>query len=228
MAYKVENIIYGAAAIYFSTASSLDNEWTSGGNNGSIDAPAVAAGTSFASTMEAATKGATPAWKSAGFTTEGVEVEYSPEFKDVEVDQLLDAALIYRTKQSVTVKTTLAEATLENLMFVWAIPADKLKTGGGTSFEGDALGVDDKELGIYEGGLGEAPVERSMVFVGAAPRTGGKTERIYNIRRVLQTQASSHGLKRAEETVFPVSFRCLPNPNKTGAGYGTIRDRKVS
>lgn len=220
--YKVENIIYGAAAIFFSKDSSLDTAWNTAPNNGSIDIPTFSASTGFADTL-----GSDASWLASGFTTEGVEVEYSPEFKDVEVDQLLDAALIYRTKQSVTVKTTLAEATLENLMFVWAIPGDKLKTTG-TGFDGQTIAAGEKELGIYEGGLGEAPVERSMCFVGAAPRTGGKVERVYNIRRVLQTQASSHGLKRAEETVFPVSFRCLPNPNKTGAGYGTIRDRKIS
>lgn len=218
MAYNVKNIIFGAAGIYFSVDSSDSPTWP-----GSIDLPAYSTGS-----QAAALETATAAWKSAGFTSEGVDVEYSPEFTDVEVDQLLDAALIFKTKQSVTVKTTLSEATLENLQFVWGLPASSLKTSG-TGFDGTALPAGDKEIGIHEGALGDYPVERSMAFVGAGPRIqGSKSERVYHLRRVLQTEASSFGLKRAETTVFPVSFRCLPDPSRTGSGYGTIRDRKYT
>lgn len=218
MAYNVKNIIFGAAAIYFSVLSSEDTGWT-----GSVNLPAYTTG-SAAGALEAATT----TWKHAGFTTEGIEVEYSPEFTDVEVDQLLDAALIYKTKQTVTVNTTLAEGTLENLQFVWGLPGSALRTSG-NDFSGAALTAGDKEVGISEGALGDYPVERSLAFVGSGPRISGqKTERVYHLRRVLQTEASSFGLKRAETTMFPVSFRCLPDPGKTGAGYGTIRDRKYT
>lgn len=216
MAYKVDNIIFGAAAIYFSDLSSVDAGWT-----GSVDLPTFNPAEDFNTTLNSGSD-----FNHVGFTTEGVDVEYAPEFKDVEVDQLLDAALIYKTAQRVTINTTLAEATLENLQFVWALPSSALKAGGETAFEGDTLGADDKQLGLYEGALGEAPIERSVAFVGPGPRkAGSKTQRVYHLRRVLQTESSSHGLKRAEETMFPVSFRCLPDPAKTGSGYGAIRDR---
>lgn len=222
MAYNVKNIIFGAAAIYFSVDSSDSASWA-----GSVNLPTYSTG-SVAAALETDANSGSPKWKHAGFTTEGVEVEYSPEFTDVEVDQLLDAALIYKTKQTVTVKTTLAEATLENLQFVWGLPSAALKTTG-AGFDGGNLTAGDKEIGIHEGALGDYPVERSMAFVGAGPRVQGqKTERVYHLRRVLQTEASSFGLKRAETTVYPVSFRCLPDPSKTGAGYGTIRDRKYT
>lgn len=222
MAYNVKNIIFGAAAIYFSVDSSDSAAWA-----GSVNLPAYSTG-SAAAALEADAASGSPKWKHAGFTSEGVEVEYSPEFTDVEVDQLLDAALIFKTKQSVTVKTTLSEATLENLQFVWGLPSSSLKVSG-TGFDGTALPAGDKEIGIHEGALGDYPVERSMAFVGAGPRVqGSKTERVYHLRRVLQTEASSFGLKRAETTMFPVSFRCLPDPSRTGSGYGTIRDRKYT
>jgi hypothetical protein len=216
MAYNTKNIIHGAAGVFYSVKSSLDTGWDS------VSLPAYSPTTSFQSSLSADTAN----WHHVGLTTEGVDVEYSPEFKDVEVDQLLDAAEIYKTKQTMTVTTTLVEATLEHLLFVWGMSESQIKTT--TAFDGSALPAGDRELGIYEGALGEAPVERQLAFVGPGPKQPGKkTERVYYLRRVLQVEASSHGLKRAEETVFPASFRCLPDPSASfvGAGYGIIRER---
>lgn len=218
MAYQTRNLINGAAALYFSTASSDSEGW-----NGSVSLPDAVPTESMRDTLEKSDE-----WGSAGFTTEGIEVEYTPEFTDVEVDQLLDAAQIYKTRQSFTVRTTLAEATLENLQIVWAMPKEALVrySTHSTDFEGNELVAGDEMLGIGGGSLGEYPVERSLAFVGNAPRKPGyKTERIYHVRRVLQTEASSHGLRRAESTVFPVSFRCMPDPNHPGNDYGFVKGR---
>lgn len=221
MAYQTKNLINGAAALYFSTASSDSVDWT-----GSVALPESVRTESMRDTLEAS-----EGWYGAGFTTEGVEVEYSPEFKDVEVDQLLDAAQIYKTKQTFSVNTTLAEATLENLQIVWALPTDALVkySTHSTDFDGKDLIEGDEIVGIGGGSLGEYPIERSLAFVGNAPRVPGyKTERVYHIRRVLQTEASSHSLRRGEETVFPVSFRCMPDPNHVGNDYGLIKNRKYT
>lgn len=218
MSYQTKNIISGAAALYFSTLSSDDENWA-----GSVELPAYDPLVSMRDTLEE-----DAGWQSAGFTMEGVEVEYTPEFKDVEVDQLLDAASIYKTSQTLSVNTTLAEGTLENLQIVWAMPADALAAFSTheTGFGGDTLVAGDKELGIAGGSLGDAPIERSLAFVGSAPRKQGRrAERVYHLRRVLQTESSSFGLRRAEETVFPVSFRCMPDPSYVDAEYGTFRDR---
>lgn len=218
MAYQTRNLINGAAALYFSADSSDSAGW-----NGSVALPASVPTESMRDTLEAS-----DAWFSAGFTTEGIEVEYTPEFTDVEVDQLLDAAQIYKTRQSFSVRTTLAEATLENLQIVWAMPKEALVkySTHTTGFDGETLVEGDQLLGIGGGSLGEYPVERSLAFIGNAPRRPGyKTERIYHIRRVLQTEASSHGLRRGESTVFPVSFRCMPDPNHVGNDYGLIKNR---
>lgn len=211
MAYTTDNIIQGAAALYFA--------------NGGSALPAFVANTPFTPALEASAT-----WKHIGFTSEGVEVEYAPEYTDVEVDQLLDAAVLFKTKQTVSVNTTLSEATLANLLFVWGLRATALKENSGTGFDGAALATGETEIGLDGGSLNEFPNERSLSFVGPAPRVAGQAtkERVYLLRRVLQTESTTHSLKRAETTTYPVSFRCLPDPSKTGAGYGTIRDRKIS
>jgi hypothetical protein len=159
-------------------------------------------------------------WHSAGLTQDGIEVAYEPDFGSVDVDQLLDAAKMFKQGQSVSVNTTLAEATLENLMIVWGM-------------QNNALGLDteaETRLDIAGGALGDEPVERSIAFVGPAPRSpaGVKRERVYLVHRSLQVESSSHSLAKAANTAFPVSFRILPDPTYTGAEYGIIRDRNVA
>lgn len=219
--YNTKNLISGAAEIYFSTTASDSADWT-----GSVSLPTPVATESMNKTLNDSDD-----WYAIGFTRDGVEVEYTPEFREVEVDQLLDAAAMRRTKQSVSVRTTLAEATLENLQTVWALPSDALAQFAthSTGWDGESLVEGDKEIALNEGELGDVPNERSMAFVGQAPQKPGRnTERVYHVRRVLQTEASTHSLKRAEDTVFPVTFRCMPDPNHPGAGYGVIKDRVFS
>lgn len=55
-------------------------------------------------------------------------------------------------------------------------------------------------------------------------------ERVYVARRIIQEQTTAHALKRDAATVFPVSFRALPeaDPNRNYAAaseYGFIIDR---
>lgn len=157
-------------------------------------------------------------WTPVGYTMEGVEVSYEPDFGDVEVDQLLDAARIFKQGMRVTVNTTFAEATLENLLVVW----------------GQAGTVTGASVPILAGQLGESPIERSLLFVGPAPVGGTEQsptaqERVYHIRRAVQTESSSFALRRAEATGLPVSFRCLPDAAASGgASYGSITDRAAT
>jgi hypothetical protein len=150
-----------------------------------------------------------------GYTQEGVEVSYEPDYGDVEVDQLLDSARIFKQSMRVTVNTTLAEATLENLLIVWGQ-------------EDDTLASD--VLTIAAGQLGDAPVERALVFVGPGPRASAEKQRIYHVGRAIQTESSSHALRRSEATAFPVSFRILPGDatSTQAASYGTVRDRALA
>lgn len=234
------NIIVGAAALYISTTDSLDPDFYVSASS-DVPAPAIptlSSGVSAISALDASAD-----WRFAGYTQEGVEVAYEPDYGEVEVDQLLDAAKMYKQGQTMTVNTTLVEATLENLMVAWAqSPNDvegiegsyRAKGVGGlndsTGFDGVTLNTGDEHLGWGAGALGAEPVERSLAFVGLAPKSkvdGKKRERIYHARRSLQVESNTHGLKRSEATVLPVSFRLLP-ASVSGAEYGSIRDRVIT
>lgn len=195
---NAKNIIVGAAQLWISTASSQG-------------------GTFPYATAPTGTSTTTTGWTAVGFTNNGVEVNYAPDYGDVAVDQLLDAARIFKQGMKVTVTTTFAEATLENLMVVW-----------GMAQTPDA----NRQVSILAGSLGDAPTERSLLFVGPAPAAasgGTAQERLYWISRAVQTEASSMMLRKSEMTGLPASFRCLPDTTISGgAAYGTIRDRAVT
>lgn len=237
---KSRNILVGAAALYISTLDSLDPDFYVSANS-DVPAPAIptlASGQTAVSQLDVSAD-----WRYTGYTQEGVELSYEPDYGEVEVDQLLDAAKMFKQKMTVSVKTTLVEATLSNLMVAWAqspLAAEgqpssyKAKGVNGlndsTGFDGRTLNTGDEHIGWAAGALGVEPVERSLAFVGLAPPSpvdGKKRERIYHARRALQVESSMHGLKRAEATVFPVSFRLLP-ASVSGAEYGSILDRVIT
>lgn len=182
-----KNIIIGAAQFWIATET---DEITA--------APTLAPGTDLPTLT---------GWREVGYTTDGVEISYEPDYGDVEVDQLLDSAVIFKQGMRVTVNTTLMEATLENLLVVWGQTAGTL-TGG--------------VLTIESGDLGDYPLERSLLFRGPAPRGGTAVQRWYHINRAIQTESTAHALRRAEATSLPASFRCLPDDD---GEYGTITDR---
>jgi hypothetical protein len=227
MAYSTRNIIVGAAALYISENDSTDAGWfAAAAAPATASKEAVVLGQSGPSLAKAATGSLAAAldadsdFRHAGFTTEGLEVSYEPDYGEVEVDQLLDSAKLFKQSMKVTVNTTLAEASLENLLVAWGQQGSTLTSSGS-----------ENTLGIAAGALGDEPTERALVAVGPGPRaaTGEKRERVYHARRVLSVEASAHSVKRNEATVFPVAFRLLPDPNAAfaGAEYGVIRDRNV-
>lgn len=122
-----------------------------------------------------------------------------------------------------------------------------------STINGNALtnGASVSKVNLAAGSLGISPLERSLVFVGNAPGTTAATwttatstsgatptdgadvsairskERVYVARRIIQEQTTAHALKRDAATVFPVSFRALPDDRTSsgGAEYGFIVDR---
>jgi hypothetical protein len=199
-----KNIIIGAAQVY------LGPSWDT--TNGANPAPAVVdsgGGQSYVTTMNAS-----GTWINVGYTQDGVEVATDPTWDDVEVDQLLDAAKIFKSGMSLTVATTFAEATLENLLIAWGQATSTLN-----SF------ASYRQLDIDGGSLGAAPLERGLIAVGNAPEKTSSNnygERTYHAYRVLSVESVSHTLARAEATVVPVTFRALPGDN---GKYGYVRDR---
>lgn len=166
-------------------------------------------------------------WDYVGFTTEGVELSFQPDFGEVAVDQLLDVAKIFKQGQQVMVSTTLSEATLENLYL--AVASGSAPTGDATLASGNHT------FDLDGGSLGQSPIERSICVVGPGPSegvtlgSGQSVERVYVGYRAVSMDTVSVGVRRNEATVFAVNFRLLPGG---GVGsndnlYGKVIDRLV-
>lgn len=153
-----------------------------------------------------------------GATQEGVNIGWEPDMVDIEVDQFGDAARVVQSMTKVTVSTTLAEATLENLAHAWGYAKDV-----GAAEPGLQTGGTDFNVGIHS----VYPEEKVIQFVGNAPGSTATTTltRTYTCYRAIQYSASEHSLQRAENSAFPTEFRILPDPSQTGKEYGTIVDQ---
>ena len=202
-----KQILVGAAALFL------------GDTCAEADIPTFTEGETYRDTLT--TLAVAPNTFNVGYTSDGMELTFEPDFGEVNVDQILDVAKLFKQGMSVSLKTAFAEATLENLMISLAYPSSTLT--------GDALTTTGQELELSAGELGECPVERSIWAVG--PGTGdcdnsGNIERVYIAYRALSIESVSASMKRDEASTFEVSFRLLPE-GISGA-YGKIVDRTVT
>lgn len=215
------NIIVGAAQLFVSKSGSLKYitgtspaEYSFDGAAGD-DIPDFVAGTQFADTLTSASAN----WRNVGYTMNGLEVQFQPDFGEVQVDQLLDVARLYKQGMQVNMVTALAEGTLENLLVAAAFDDADL-TGTGS---------DEETLVLNSGTLGSVPLERALIAIGPGsgdPEATGaaKVERVYVAHRALSIESVTASAKRDEATMFEVSFRLLPANN---GSYGKIVDRVV-
>jgi hypothetical protein len=195
------NIIVGAAALFTHEAGVLTD----------AGLPAYVAGTSYKTTLSNDAD-----FRNVGYTMNGLEIQFQPDFGEVAVDQVLDVAKLFKQGMQVNLNTTFAESTLENLLFALAGKDADLETVSG-----------NPTLNLSAGDIGECPVERGLVAVG--PGTGecaasDELERVYVAYRALSIESVTVSAKRDEATMFEVSFRLLPNDD---ASYGKIVDRTI-
>lgn len=158
-----------------------------------------------------------PDFVNVGYTMNGLEIVFQPDFGEVQVDQVLDVAKLYKQGMQVNLNTAFAEATLDNLLFALAGKDSDLNAESGNLV-----------MNMSAGDIGECPVERGLVAVG--PGTGDcalgeSIERVYVAYRALSIENVTVSAKRDEPTMFEVSFRLLPNDN---ASYGKIVDRTIA
>jgi len=196
------NIIVGAAALFIADETLTPNTLeTANANKSFRETLADDAG-----------------YTNVGYTMNGLELQFQPDFGEVQVDQILDVAKLYKQGMQVNLATAFAEATLENLLLALAYSDSKLS--------GNAASSAGKTLNLSAGDIGECPVERGIVAVG--PGTGdcvdsAYVERIYTAYRALSIENVTVSAKREEASMFEVSFRLLP---EDGSGsYGKIVDR---
>ena len=207
------NIIVGAAALfthddgpigYTNTGAITDAQATT-------DLPAMTASTT--SYKETLSNDAD--YTNIGYTSNGLELAFQPDFGDVAVDQLLDVARLFKQGMTVNLNTSFAEATLENLLVAIAGDSADLATASNLT-----------TMKMSAGDIGDVPLERGIVAVG--PGSGSAAiakERIYVAYRALSIENVTVSAKRDEASMFEVSFRLLPNDN---ASYGKIVDRTLA
>ena len=196
------NIIVGAAAFFMADTTLVPTV-----------TPSFASADSYRETLSASAS-----YDNVGYTTNGLEMQFQPDFGEVQVDQILDVAKLYKQGMQVSVATAFAEATLENLLLALAGTTSDL-TGTKTTSTG-------RILNLSAGDIGECPVERGIVAVG--PGTGdcedsAAVERVYIGYRALSIENVTVSAKRDEASMFEVSFRLLPED--TSGAYGKIIDR---
>jgi len=195
------NIIVGAAALFTYEAGTLTD----------ADLPAYETATSFKETLSDDAD-----FRNVGYTSNGLELQFQPDFGEVQVDQVLDVAKLYKQGMQVNLNTSFAESTLENLLFSLAGKDSDLSTVAG-----------NPTLNLSAGDIGECPVERGLVAVGPGTgdcEIGSSLERVYVAYRALSIENVTVAAKRDEATMFEVSFRLLPNDS---ASYGKIVDRTI-
>ena len=216
------NIIVGAAALFTHNAGPIgyDEDGAITDAQAAIDLPALtASATSYKDTLSNDS-----AFTNIGYTSNGLELAFQPDFGEVAVDQLLDVARLFKQGMTVNLNTSFAESTLENLLVAIA------GKGGdaGSSYGGDLTDTVSglQTLKMSAGDIGDVPLERGLVAVG--PGSGSSLEpkeRIYVAYRALSIENVTVSAKRDEASMFEVSFRLLPNDN---ASYGKIVDRSLA
>jgi hypothetical protein len=223
MAYTRGNskqIIVGAAALFISSAAEFDYL------NTSPALPTFTAGTSYKDTLQSSS-----VVRNVGYTSNGLELDFQPAFNEVAVDQLLDAARLYKTGMQVRLKTSFAEATLDNLLVAIAAKytdkTDDIKMDSPLAAN-NASGTNYANfLDLTSGSIGDCPVERGVLAVGPGTgdcQVGSSIERIYVGYRALSIDNVIVDAKRDAPSMFAVNFRLLPAAN---GSYGRIVDRLV-
>jgi hypothetical protein len=220
MAYTsgtASNIIVGAAAVFVGDPVTAK-----------VSAPET--GIAYVETLSknVATTDPGYGWRNVGYTSNGLELQFAPEFGEVSVDQRLDVAKLFKSGMTVTLNTSMTEATLENLAFAIASSSsptanqsvyDKNTNGTGT------WGAGNSSLTLTAGQLGDCPVEKKLIAVGVGPgdcSATQKSERIYTAYRVLSIESVTLSAKRDDASMFDVSFRLLADNN---GRYGQVVDR---
>jgi hypothetical protein len=233
------NIVVGAAALFVTKSGQTIGDSTTavGAANG---LPATVADESYKTTL-------TDRWgtkvSNVGYTSNGLDLTFTPTFGDVQVDQLLDTARLFKSGMTVTLRTSLAEATLENLLMAITQKDATVSTAGvlGSTISSwsdggvttpltttatlttPATNTSSKYIDILSGELGDYPVERGVIAVGASVNTTvDDEERIYVAYRAVSIQNVTVSSKRDSATMFDVEFRLLPDAQ---GAYGKIIDR---
>ncbi|HUT85633.1 MAG TPA: hypothetical protein VMW66_02200 [Elusimicrobiales bacterium] len=142
-----------------------------------------------------------------GYIKGGIVIEHDSDHYDVKVDQVLGAVDKITVEESMKIKLSLAEATLENLAVAFGYPTTAVSAG--TFNFGSKSESEFKTL--YINVKGPANAERKYTFWKTKPT--GKTSQEY---------------KRNGETLVDVEFDVLCDTTKSqNQRFGSIADTAV-
>ena len=127
------------------------------------------------------------AFTNPGFTTDGIEWDYTPTWKDIMVDELMGIAKKILVSHKLVVSAKLAEATLQNLTY--AIP--------GATFDGVST--------LTVGSVVQAP-EFVLGWIGPAPNGKQRECIVYRIASIAAVKAH---YQRKSEVIYQVQFEAL-------------------
>lgn len=136
------------------------------------------------------------AWTDLGGTTDGAELSIDQEYKELEVDQVVDVPGRRLVKRDMSVKTNMAEPTLENL--VNALNDGTTATGSGYKTFEPAFTDSATQ-----------PTYRALILHGFAPGegVGGQSKRrMVILRKVLSTDNVQMAYKKDSQTVLSATF----------------------
>lgn len=135
---------------------------------------------------------AASAWTDVGGTMDGVELAITQEYTELNVDQIVDIPGRRLTKRDFTVKTNLAEPTLEHLDYLMNSATGGVTTGSGF-----------KSLEPDVSNSATQPNYKAFIFDGFAPSS--LRRRVIG-RKMLNVEDISFAYKKDEQTVFTVSL----------------------
>ena len=173
MAVTVANLVQGPATLYI-------------GDFGATE-PADSA---VASTPASAD------WTDLGGTVDGAELVIKQEYKELEVDQVVDIPGRRLVKRDMTVKTKLAEPTFENLVFA----LNDGTTATGTGYKNFTPAFTDSAT---------QPTYRALILHGWAAAdagTGQSKRRMVILRRVLSSDDVEMSYTKDKQTLLTVTW----------------------
>jgi hypothetical protein len=173
MAVTVANLVQGPAALYiasFGASEPADN------------------------TVGTAPASAT--WTDLGGTVDGVDLSIKQEYKELEVDQVVDIPGRRLVKRDMTVKTKLAEPTFANLVYA----LNDGTTATGTGYKNFTPAFTDSAT---------QPTYRALLLHGWAAASGGggqSKRRMVILRRVLSSDDVELSYTKDKQTLLTVTW----------------------
>jgi hypothetical protein len=233
---NVKNVLVGAAQIYVSRGWNENRPQTYLNTSYGTASAVGWTATQSARGWLSGTQGAAY-WRDIGYTNNGLEVSYEPGYGDVMVDQLLDAARLFKQSIRITLKTELAEGTLENMSLAFGQPEIEFVFSGSTGsvtsastmrlqtgYVASAANVSNATLALAAGSLGDQPVERSLIAIGQAPEQFGTNLRT-GAGSAFDPALTATGSAAALYGGSTASTGALAFGVNEASAYGSLRER---